>query len=82
MPAFLLEQAGRADYARTHHTELDTYDAVIPEYLRHNAVALAIAALALADLERMLPREGLAAPASGACAQPTGSACRSICTGN
>lgn len=69
VPAFLLEQSGRAEYHRTHHTELDTYDAVIPEYQHHNALVLALGAWGLAELDRMLPRDALAGstPAAPGC---------------
>ena len=66
VPAFLFEQSGRAEYGRTHHSDLDTYDAVIPEYQRHNALVLALGALGLAELDRMLPRDEMAAQPAAA----------------
>lgn len=56
-PAFFWIQDGRADYDHAHHTQYDTLDAAIPEYQHHSAMVVAIAALQLANHERMLPRE-------------------------
>ena len=78
VPAFIFRQSGRADDARTHHTELDTYDAVLPDALRHNALVVALGALGLANLDRGLAR-GPAAPGmtlAPDCAIP----CRTSCT--
>lgn len=56
IPGFFWEHAGTADYARTHHTQLDTVEHVIDEYQRHSAMVVAIGALGIANLDHMLDR--------------------------
>ncbi len=66
VPAFLLEQTGPADYARTHHTEFDTVDALLPSAIEHSALVIALAAHRIAELPGLLSRDGLiASPAVG-----------------
>jgi hypothetical protein len=57
VPAFIFEQEGRADYARPHHTEFDTLEALDLEAIQHSAVALA--AFGIADLPERLSRAHL-----------------------
>ncbi|MBL8692584.1 MAG: M20/M25/M40 family metallo-hydrolase [Planctomycetes bacterium] len=64
VPGFFWDQAGGVDYNRTHHTQYDTMEAERPEYQRHSAVVIAAAALAVANLEKPLPREGLVNPSA------------------
>jgi carboxypeptidase Q len=59
VPGFFWDQAGRAHYMHTHHTQYDTYDAAIPEYQMHSAVVIATGALGLADLPTLLTRENM-----------------------
>lgn len=59
VPGFFWDQAGRADYNHTHHTQFDTYAAAIPEYQMHTAVVVATGALGLANLPEMLTRENM-----------------------
>lgn len=59
VPGFFWNQAGRANYTRTHHTQHDNFDAAIAEYQSHTATVVAIGALAVANLPEMLPRDGL-----------------------
>lgn len=59
VPGFFWNQAGRANYTHTHHTQFDTYDAAIEEYQRHSAVVIATAALGLANLPELLTRENM-----------------------
>lgn len=59
VPGFFWDQAGRANYTHTHHTQYDTYDAAIPEYQMHSAVVAATGALGLASLPQMLTRENM-----------------------
>jgi len=61
VPGFFWLQAGRAKYNYGHHTQHDTFDLAIPEYQRHTSMVVAIAALRLADLPDLLPRENLTA---------------------
>jgi carboxypeptidase Q len=61
VPGFFWDQGGRANYTRTHHTQYDTYDAAIPEYQRHTAMVVAIAALGIANLPEKLDRTGMRA---------------------
>jgi hypothetical protein len=59
VPGFFWDQAGRANYTYTHHTQFDTYDAAIPEYQRHTSVVVATGALGIANLPEMLTRENM-----------------------
>lgn len=59
VPGFFWDQAGRANYTHTHHTQFDTYDAAIPEYQRHSSVVIATGALGIANLPQMLSRENM-----------------------
>lgn len=56
VPGFFWDQAGESDYRHVHHTQHDTLDAVVPEYQRHSAMVVAIAALNLANLPDKLDR--------------------------
>lgn len=62
-PGFFWNQAGRAKYTYTHHTQNDHFVQAIPEYQKHSAMVIAVGAWGLANLPGMLPREGLAGPA-------------------
>jgi len=57
VPGFFWRQAGESNYRCIHHTQLDTFDEVIPEYQRHSAMVVAIAAYNLASLDDLLNRE-------------------------
>ncbi|MEO0480042.1 MAG: M20/M25/M40 family metallo-hydrolase [Planctomycetota bacterium] len=60
VPGLSWSLTGRSDYfGYTWHTQWDTYDVAIPEYMRHNATVFAMAALGTANLPEMLPREGI-----------------------
>ena len=59
VPGFFWNQAGRANYTHTHHTQYDTYDAAIPEYQMHSSVVAATGALGLANLPDLLTRENM-----------------------
>jgi hypothetical protein len=59
VPGFFWDQAGRANYTHTHHTQFDTYDAAIEEYQRHSSVVIATGALGLANLPALLTRENM-----------------------
>ena len=59
VPGFFWNQAGKAVYGRTWHTWYDTFDAAVPEYQRHTSMVVAIGALGIANLDTLLPREGL-----------------------
>jgi carboxypeptidase Q len=62
VPGFFWNQAGKANYNRTHHTQNDTYDAAIADYQKHSAVVAALGAYGIANLDHMLSREKLRAP--------------------
>lgn len=80
VPAFLFEQSGPADYARTHHTEFDTVDALLPRAIEHSALVMAVAAYRIAELPGLLSREKLVAPsASGAGPSLAPHACTPAC---
>lgn len=59
VPGFFWNQAGRANYTYTHHTQHDTYGAAIPEYQRHSSVVAATGAWGLANLPKLLTRENM-----------------------
>ncbi len=62
VPAWSWGLKGRADYFHySWHSQWDTYDVAIPEYQRHTATVIALAALGIADLPNLLSREGLRA---------------------
>lgn len=56
VPGFFWMQEGRSNYRCHHHTQFDDIDAVIPEYQRHSAMVVAIAAYNLASLDHLLDR--------------------------
>jgi hypothetical protein len=56
VPGFFWYQAGVADYRRSHHTQYDTLDVVVPEYQKHSAMVVAITALGIANLDELLDR--------------------------
>ena len=62
VPGFFWTQEGRADWRRGIHTQFDTFDLVIPEYLEHSTTVIALAALGMADLDHLLSREGMLEP--------------------
>jgi hypothetical protein len=57
-PGFFWLQKGKAVYNRTHHTQHDTYDAAIEPYQKHSATVIALAALATANYQTLIPRPG------------------------
>jgi len=61
VPAFMFEQKGSADYARTHHNEHDTVGALDARGIEHCALVLALAAVGVSDLPNLLSREKLIA---------------------
>ena len=65
VPGFFWRQAGSARYQRTHHTQYDTFDAAIPEYQKHSALVVALAANGIANLDHLLSRDKLRAPGGG-----------------
>ena len=42
---------------QTHHTQFDTYDAIVPEYQKHTSIVIAIGARGIANLDELLPRQ-------------------------
>lgn len=46
------------DYMEIWHTERDTYNMSIPVYQEHSAIVLAVTVLGVANLDRLLSREG------------------------
>ncbi len=65
VPAFFWTQEGRADWRHGIHTQFDTYDLAIPEYLEHSVVVIALGAFGLANLDGLLDRTELSAPGGG-----------------
>jgi Zn-dependent M28 family amino/carboxypeptidase len=61
VPAFIWEQDGPADYHATHHTALDTADALSPQGLERSALSIALAAFGVAELPERLSRDDLVA---------------------
>jgi hypothetical protein len=62
VPGFFWDQMGKQNYDHEHHTQYDTYDAAIPEYQKHSSVVIAQGALAIANLDQLLPRDDMLAP--------------------
>lgn len=58
IPGFFWDEVGRGDYGWTWHTQNDTYDEAIKEYLIQSATNMAITAYNLANAPTLLPREG------------------------
>ncbi len=56
VPGFFWLQKGKANYTHTHHTQFDTYDSAIDAYQRQSATVIALSALAIANLGKLLPR--------------------------
>ncbi len=67
VPGFFWDQKGTAAkaqrYQHEHHTQHDTYEAAIPEFQRHSSMVIALAAWGVANLDELLPRDKLLAPA-------------------
>ena len=63
VPGFFWRQSGKAVYNQTHHTQHDTFDRAVPEYQKHSSVVAALGALGIANLDHLLSREALMAPA-------------------
>jgi Zn-dependent M28 family amino/carboxypeptidase len=59
VPAFMWNQKGENPVPYYLHTQKDTYDNVVPEYLEYSSVVIALAALGTANLDHMLSRENL-----------------------
>jgi hypothetical protein len=58
VPGFFWDEIGRADYQYGWHTQNDTLDLAIEEYLMQSATNTAIVAYNLANAPELLPREG------------------------
>ncbi len=58
VPGFFWDEEGRADYGHGWHTQNDTLELAIEEYLVQSATNAAIVAYNLANAPGMLPREG------------------------
>lgn len=58
VPGFFWDEVGRADYGFSWHTQNDTLDRAIDEYLIQSATNAAIVAYNLANAPDLLPREG------------------------
>jgi hypothetical protein len=69
VPGFFWNQsrtkAKGQNYTHEHHTQYDVYSAAVPEFQQHTSMVVAIGALGVANLDKMLPRDGVgrAAPA-------------------
>lgn len=58
VPGFFWDEVGRAEYGYGWHTQNDTLDLAIEEYLVQSATNAAITAYNLANAPTLLPREG------------------------
>ncbi len=58
VPGFFWDEVGRAEYGYGWHTQNDTLDLAIEEYLMQSATNAAITAYNLANAPQLLPREG------------------------
>jgi carboxypeptidase Q len=68
VPGFFWNQGRTAEkgqnYTHEHHTQHDLYAAAIPEFQKHSAIVIATGAWGLANLDALLPRDGLTAQAT------------------
>jgi len=55
VPSFNYDQAPRG-YDYTHHSQLDVFDYAVPADVAQAATVMAVNALQLANLDRLLPR--------------------------
>jgi hypothetical protein len=56
VPGFFWNETGRANYTHVHHTQHDSYDQAIPEYLVQSSTVSAVVAYNLACADTLLPR--------------------------
>lgn len=62
VPGFFWDETGRADYNHGHHTQFDTIDYAIENYLVQSSTNAAITAYRLACAPGLLPREVIPEP--------------------
>jgi hypothetical protein len=67
IPAFQFVQSGVKAEPYHAHTSEDTYDKIVPEYLKHSAVVLAIMSLGIANSDSLLQRQSLDGSANTTC---------------
>ena len=60
VPGFFWKQDGKSDYDFVHHTQHDTIENVIPQYQKHSAMVVAIAAYQVANLPELVDRRNSA----------------------
>jgi carboxypeptidase Q len=60
-PGFFWDQAGELSYNYVHHTLYDTVDQVRPDYQEHSSIVVAVGALGIANLDKLLDRTKLIA---------------------
>ncbi len=65
VPGFFWRQSGRTSYQYIHHTQHDRYDQAVPEYQKHSAIVVAVGAWGIANLDGMMPRDGMRAGGGG-----------------
>lgn len=65
VPGFFWDEIGRAEYGRGWHTQFDTLDLAIPEYLKQASTCSAITAYNLACAPGLLPRWNMDAQGEG-----------------
>ncbi len=58
VPGFFWDETGRANYRHAWHTQNDTFDQAIEEYLIQSATNMALVAYNLANAPTLLPRDG------------------------
>tara|TARA_R110000868_G_scaffold411617_1_gene705990 strand:+ start:56668 stop:58764 length:2097 start_codon:yes stop_codon:yes gene_type:complete len=58
VPGFFWDETGRANYSYAWHTQNDTFDQAIEEYLIQSATNMALVAFNLANAPALLPRDG------------------------
>jgi hypothetical protein len=62
VPGFFTMETGRSDYNFVHHTQHDSYDKAIPEYLVQSSTNHAAVSYYIACLPGLLPRQQVQAP--------------------
>lgn len=66
VPGFFWDEVGRANYGYGWHTQHDTFELAIPEYLVQSSTCAAVTAYNLACAPELLPREVREAPKEAA----------------
>jgi hypothetical protein len=62
VPGFMWDQSVEVPYWNYIHSQFDTYDTVVPEFMEHSSTVIALAAYGISNLDHMLSRDNLLEP--------------------